>query len=220
MTHRYPQRPLLLAPRLGDVVSADRLRLVSPLPQTFTESPQILVEPSLVHRDRDMIDPGGTSVGGDLTERLVEGRFGGDLVDQAEPLASLDPLFEGRQHPPCPDQRFHPGPSGRDVSGTFSPGGHCRRLGFRDRGHCVSTSLHPFAPPALPGFVATMGALTPARRLFVSLSGTMNSAWTRAGLPASRHRTVRSFRLQPPTVVPTRCWGFASSGLPDHTPRR
>src|SRR6202007_3032096 len=28
----------------------------------------------------------------------------------------------------------------------------------------VSTFLHPVAPPALPGFVATMGALTPAWR--------------------------------------------------------
>ena len=25
-----------------------------------------------------------------------------------------------------------------------------------------------------------------------------------------------SFRLQPPTVVPTRLWGFSVSGLPDH----
>src|SRR3954464_3958638 len=53
-----------------------------------------------------------------------------------------------------------------------------------------------------------MGALTPARRLFVSLAGTMNSAWTRAGLPASRHRAVRTFRLQPPPAVPTRLWGL------------
>jgi hypothetical protein len=29
--------------------------------------------------------------------------------------------------------------------------------------HIASTFLHPFAPPALPGFVATMGALTPGR---------------------------------------------------------
>jgi hypothetical protein len=28
----------------------------------------------------------------------------------------------------------------------------------------VSTFLHPFAPPALPGFIATMSALTPAWR--------------------------------------------------------
>ena len=30
-------------------------------------------------------------------------------------------------------------------------------------GHPASTFLHPFAPPALPGFLATMGALTPGR---------------------------------------------------------
>ena len=29
--------------------------------------------------------------------------------------------------------------------------------------HVTSTFLHPFAPPALPGFLATMGALTPGR---------------------------------------------------------
>jgi hypothetical protein len=29
--------------------------------------------------------------------------------------------------------------------------------------HVASTFLHPFAPPALPGFLATMGALTPGR---------------------------------------------------------
>src|SRR4051812_13599834 len=36
----------------------------------------------------------------------------------------------------------------------------------------------------------------------------MNSAWTRAGLPASRHRTCRTFRLQPPPAVSTRSWGL------------
>ena len=29
-------------------------------------------------------------------------------------------------------------------------------------GHLTTTFLHPFAPPALPDFIATMGALTPA----------------------------------------------------------
>ena len=33
----------------------------------------------------------------------------------------------------------------------------------------------PFAPPALPGFDATMDALTPARRLFVPLSAAVNT---------------------------------------------
>ena len=32
--------------------------------------------------------------------------------------------------------------------------------------------------------------------------------WRRPGLHASCHQTFRSFRLQPPTVVPTRFWGF------------
>ena len=73
-------------------------------------------------------------------------------------------------------------------SGVLSPHarcGQCSRCGFRRLGLHASTSLHPFAPPALPGFDATMGALTPARRLFVPLSGAMNSARTRAGLSAS-----------------------------------
>jgi hypothetical protein len=95
----------------------------------------------------------------------------------------------------------------RGLSGGVSLEGTV--TGFvRGLGHCISTFLHPFAPPALPGFFATMSALTPARRLFVSLSGTMNSAWNRAGLPASCHRAFRSFRLQPPVVVPARFWGL------------
>jgi len=40
---------------------------------------------------------------------------------------------------------------------------HCRRLWVLRCGHRVSTFLRPFAPPALPGFVATMDALTPVR---------------------------------------------------------
>jgi hypothetical protein len=77
---------------------------------------------------------------------------------------------------------------GAARSGAVSPHaryGQSSRWGFRRLERHDSTSLHPFAPPALPGFDATMGALTPTRRLFVSLSGTMNSAWTRAGLSAS-----------------------------------
>ena len=124
---------------------------------------------------RHMIHSGSTLVSGDLRERRVQGSHGMDLVDQAEPFASFDPLFEGRQHPLCPNPRFDPAPAEQDLSGTYSPLGHCRRFVFRRFGHCVSTFLHPFAPPALPGFFATMGALTPARRLFVSLSGTMNT---------------------------------------------
>ncbi len=97
-------------------------------------------------------------------------------------LASFDPLFEGRQHPLCPNPRFDPVPSARGLSGTCSPFGHCHRWGFRRLVHRVSTFLRPLARPALPGFLATMDALTPTRGLFGSF---MNTTWSRAGLPVS-----------------------------------
>jgi hypothetical protein len=131
------------------------------------------------------------------------------------------PRGEGRQQTLGPASRFELARRfGRGLSEAASlaaRGGGALAFGFvRGDGPGVSTSLHPFAPPALPGFLATMGALTPARRLFVSLSGTMNSAWARAGLPVFGRRTFRSFRLQPPTVVPTRFWGFFAPSLPGH----
>jgi hypothetical protein len=50
-------------------------------------------------------------------------------------------------------------------SPTFpSPFGQCCRCCSVWIGLHVSTFLHPFAPPALPGFIATMSALTPAWR--------------------------------------------------------
>ena len=97
------------------------------------------------------------------------------------------PRFEGRQQPCRSLRRFEPRHVCVGLSGAWSP----YRYGQSHRGFFprlelhVSTFLHPFAPPALPGFDATMGALTPARRLFGSLSGAMNSAWARAGLSAS-----------------------------------
>lgn len=52
-----------------------------------------------------------------------------------------------------------------DFSGLLSREGHCRRFGFRRFGLHVSISLPPLAPPALPGLIVTMGALTPVRRV-------------------------------------------------------
>src|SRR5437899_4394958 len=58
-------------------------------------------------------------------------------------------------------------------------------MGFRRRSLSSSTFLRPFAPPALPGFIATMDALTPERRLFLPVG-------SRSGSPAHEHRPVRS----------------------------
>src|SRR6266540_5064005 len=104
-------------------------------------------------------------MGFDQTEQPLPGkeRIGPALmINQAEPYASFDPLIEGCQHPFGPDRGFDPTPTmlWRSVSGLFSPKGHCRRWWFPRTGRHESTSLRPFAPPALPGFAATMDALT------------------------------------------------------------
>ena len=74
---------------------------------------------------------------------------------------------------------------------------------------CISTFLDPFAPPELPGFLATMGPLTPA-----------GSAFKRCPYPG-RSPCVLSPKL-PIIPSPTTCCcpdvflGFLASGLPDH----
>src|ERR1700740_2892184 len=74
----------------------------------------------------------------------------------------------------------------------------------------VSTFLHPVAPPALPGFVATMGALTPAwRRDPTACSapcggrylGILSPSCNHAGLLASRVLSLQSLP-SPTTPLP------------------
>ncbi len=98
-----------LTPRLGDVVAADRLRAVVPASQFFAESSsgsssRSPLEPRASSHDR----PRPLLVGGDFTERRPQGPLGIDLVDQAEPLASLDPLVRGPSTSARPDRRFDP----------------------------------------------------------------------------------------------------------------
>ncbi len=67
------------------------------------------------------------------------------------------------QHPCRPGPGLVPFAAASGPSGGFSPERQCRRFLSAGIDHHVSTFLHPFAPPALPGFIATMSALTPAR---------------------------------------------------------
>lgn len=91
----------------------------------------------------------------------------------------------------------------------------------------VSSSIHPpscppFAPPELPGFLATTGALTPEQP--VLLTGRFprgnpaheRRSVCRSGLPALRHRIVRPFHLQPPVAVLEDKFWFRLRGLPRH----
>ena len=85
---------------------------------------------------------------------------------------------------------------------------HSRWCLFRRCGHTSSISLEPFAPPELPGFIATMVPLTPVGRLFVS---TLRLIVDRSTAVSDSERrlqpnrslcfmywTFRSFRLHPP----------------------
>ena len=88
----------------------------------------------------------------------------------------------------------------------------CRRFLPVRSSHRVSTSLHPLAPPALPGFIATMSAVTPARG---RACGLLNLAPFPCNLPRrSLHFTCLAFRalcLQPPRRSPDRFDTYSSA---------
>ena len=86
------------------------------------------------------------------------------LVNQAEPNTSFHPFLKGLQHALGPHRTFHPVPPEQPgVSRLLSLSRHCHGSSFVGRGPHPTTSLRPFAPRALPPFLALMGALTPAR---------------------------------------------------------
>jgi hypothetical protein len=92
------------------------------------------------------------------------GRFQGEVTVRSKErvYASFHALFERGQHAVGPHCGFGPQPTLQDLSALLSRCRHCRRSCFPWCGLHASIFLRPFAPPALPGFVATMDALTPA----------------------------------------------------------
>jgi hypothetical protein len=118
----------------------------------------------------------GSPVGGltskeDWRTSMGRGPVPQPLLETRGNAPRVGPRVEGRQQPCRPLRRCEPRHVCAARSGAGSPYAGCgqfHQVLFRRLGLHASTSLHPFAPPALPGFDATMGALTPARRLFVS----------------------------------------------------
>src|ERR1700730_9747027 len=201
----YPQWTHLLTSRFGNVVPSDLLRPITARPQLLAQAPQICVRILRVVFDRDMIHPGGPPVGLDLCEGRPQRRFGVKLIDQAVPFAAFDPLFEGRQHPCRPNRWFGPRPvAGKPrrpsvLSGAVSPLRHSRRCLSTAFGRHVSTFLRPFAPPALPGFIATMSALTPAwRRDLKARSAPRGGRYLKILSPLAPRRSPRFTRSIPP----------------------
>ncbi len=94
-----------------------------------------------------VVHPCRATVGLHSREGLPQVGQGVDLVDQPEPLASLHPLFEGRQHPFRPNRWFCPVPPSPyrpevlSFSCLLSPLRHCRRLSFLGLARHVSTFL-------------------------------------------------------------------------------
>ena len=97
---------------------------------------------------------------------------------------SFDSRFGSRRQPRGSSHGFGPGVQALSV--VFSSFEHSRRLTSRRLGPHVSTSLHPFAPPALPGFLARMGALTPGRPVLRFPRAHELRLECRPGLPALR----------------------------------
>ena len=175
------------APRFGDVVPADRLRPVSARPQLFAQaSPGSRPGRALEQLDRDVIHPGG-SPGWPRPCAKAARRFrsGIDLVDQAEPLASFDPLFEGRQHALRPDRGSTQGQRPRTSPACLAPG---------TVAGCLSTSCPSRSPPSCTP------SLHPVTRLlrYYGCSDSSESLPPDRGLPASRHTSVET--IPPPTT--------------------
>jgi hypothetical protein len=121
------------------------------------------------------------------------------------------------QHKPtmgCASSWLSELPSGAPhAGGAFSTGGSLAalfgRVKFSANGPPYSIFLRPFAPPALPGFDATMDALTPARRFVTALS-TQVSLLRGPHLPTLPSPTTRR---RPGILV----W-FSHPGLPSVAP--
>jgi hypothetical protein len=94
---------------------------------------------------------------------------------------------------------------------------HCRRWLFRSFGHHASIFLEPFAPPELPGFVATMAPLTPARRFFASHAGKIDRRLVPDRSLCVMRSAFRPFRLQPPGVPRRRFVTLPLSATSFHT---
>src|SRR5207249_1471750 len=132
------------------------------IPQRLHQFPQVRFQIVAKRFDRYMIHARSALVRRYLAVAPEQVTLREHLVNQSEPFASFDALFERSQHAFGPDCGFRPAPTGQNVSVLLSRSRHCRRLLFSRSRHHASISLLPFAPPALLCFFATMDALTPA----------------------------------------------------------
>src|SRR5271165_6702710 len=90
-----------------------------------------------------LIDSRASAFGYYLLQRSTKVLWTPYFIYQPKPLSSFNPRFQGCQHAFRPDDRFHPCPSGTDLSILWSPLRHCRRCSFRSSVFHASTFLLP-----------------------------------------------------------------------------
>ena len=105
---------------------------------------------------------------------VVEEGVGPALMAQTPPLTPSSRAVNIRSVQTVGSTQPH---RGRISPARVALAGTASGCVFRRFGHRVSTFLHPFAPPALPGFFATMGALTPGRPALRLPTGHEHRLW-------------------------------------------
>src|SRR6266550_2686263 len=167
---RDSQRSLFAGAGFGYPFPAGRLTVIAFGPQLLSQFGQLglLLRGKLRHGLA--IDSGCALVSPDRPKGRLQVALRYDFVPESKPYGCWLACFEPGQHALGPDRMFYPRPSLVDVSGLLRlvwPSHYRRSIGFVI-GHsfCASTFLPPLAPRALPRFLATTDALTPAQRFF------------------------------------------------------
>src|SRR5438876_10677909 len=93
------------------------------------------------HLDGLIVHSGGSLVRLHSRKCIPQIRRAVNLINQTKPFASFHSLFECRQHPFRPDQRFRPRPAGAHFSRLCSHRWHCCWFAFRRSVLHVSTFL-------------------------------------------------------------------------------
>ena len=120
--------------------------------------------------------------------------------NQAEPYISFHPLIEGCKHSFCPDRRFHPCPTGKNVSSWFSLvlTRHCQRSPFPSlltlQIH-LPASLRSTPITALQRYYECSDSCTVR---FFGRQVVMNAVLTPHRSPCFTYIIFRPFCLQPP----------------------
>src|SRR5271157_3009886 len=218
VAHRgNPQRALFFAAQLVNPMPPHRLRSITAVRQRMRELFQVRFQVALELFHRHVVHARRPVVRLHSRKGLPQVGQRVHLVNQPEPLASLQPCFQGRQHPFGPNRRFHPVPAGSyppwslRFSGLLSRLRHYRRSCFRGLLPHVSTFLRPFAPDPLQALLRSYGrsdSCSPG-----------SSAFSRHELRLLHEQVSLIHAPGLPTIPsPTTCGRSASSG--HATPRR